>query len=73
MLNALLSDRVGANLVMSVALTAFLAANIISIKEGLAGFANLGLLTVLILFVDADVSGFGVQLGVAWLFNGPRI
>ena len=51
---ALLSDRVGADSVMLVALTAFMAAQIISVEEGLAGFANEGLLTVLTLFVVAE-------------------
>jgi hypothetical protein len=51
---ALISDRVGADSVMMVALTAFMAAEVISISEGLAGFSNEGLLTVLTLFVVAD-------------------
>lgn len=54
MLIALLSDRIGADSVMLVALTLFMAAEIITVKEGLAGFANEGLLTVLALFVVAD-------------------
>jgi hypothetical protein len=51
---ALVSDRVGADSVMLVAMTAFMAAGIISVSEGLAGFSNEGLLTVLTLFVVAD-------------------
>jgi hypothetical protein len=51
---ALLSDRVGADSVMMVALTAFMASKIISVEEGLAGFANEGVLTVLSLFVVAE-------------------
>ena len=54
MFAALLSDRVGADSVMISALTAFLAAEVITIKEGLEGFANEGLLTVLVLFVVAE-------------------
>mmetsp|Transcript_27097 Transcript_27097/g.40742 ORF Transcript_27097/g.40742 Transcript_27097/m.40742 type:complete len:1257 (+) Transcript_27097:197-3967(+) len=50
---ALISDQVGADLVMVGALTLLLAPGIISIQEGLAGFANEGLLTVLVLFVVA--------------------
>lgn len=50
---ALISDRVGADMVMMTALTLLLASNIISIKEALVGFANEGLLTVLVLFVVA--------------------
>ena len=51
---ALLSDRVGADSVMLAALTAFMAAQIISVEEGLAGLSNEGLLTVLTLFVVAE-------------------
>jgi hypothetical protein len=54
MLISLLSDRVGADSVMLVAVTAFTAANIISLEEALSGFANEGLLTVLVLFVVAE-------------------
>jgi di/tricarboxylate transporter len=51
---ALISDRVGADSTMMGALTLFMAANIVTIDEGLEGFANEGLLTVLVLFVVAD-------------------
>jgi Na+/H+ antiporter NhaD/arsenite permease-like protein len=51
---ALLTDRIGADSVMMVALTLFMASEIISVKEGLAGFSNEGLLTVLCLFVVAE-------------------
>jgi di/tricarboxylate transporter len=54
MFTALISDRIGADSVMMGALTFFLAARIITIEEGLEGFANEGLLTVLVLFVVAD-------------------
>eukprot|EP00934_Nitzschia_sp_Nitz4_P004130 Nitzschia sp. Nitz4//scaffold71_size96697//52407//56542//NITZ4_004698-RA/size96697-augustus-gene-0.145-mRNA-1//1//CDS//3329557256//4120//frame0 len=54
MFGALVSDFLGADSIMMVALTAFMAAEIISISEGLAGFSNEGLLTVLTLFVVAD-------------------
>ena len=50
---ALISDRIGADMVMVAALTLLMASEIISIKEALAGFANEGLLTVLVLFVVA--------------------
>lgn len=50
---ALLSDKVGADMVMISALTLLLVPSIISIQEALAGFANEGLLTVLVLFVVA--------------------
>jgi di/tricarboxylate transporter len=51
---ALLSDKIGADWVMVTALALCIAAKIITIKEGLEGFANEGLLTVLILFVVAE-------------------
>ena len=50
---ALVSDTIGADMVMVSALTLLMASNIISIQEGIAGFANEGLLTVLVLFVVA--------------------
>jgi len=39
---------------MLTTLTAFMAAEIISVEEGVEGFANQGLLTVLVLFVVAE-------------------
>jgi len=50
----LITDRVGADSVMLMALTAFIASGILTMEEGLEGFSNEGLLTVLILFVVAD-------------------
>ena len=64
MLVALLSDRVGADGVMLTALTLFMAAEIITVREGLAGFANEGLLTVLVLFVVAH--GISVTGALDW-------
>jgi len=54
MLVALLSDRVGADNVMVTALTLLMASTIISIEEGLNGFMNEGVMTVVILFVVAE-------------------
>jgi di/tricarboxylate transporter len=54
MFAALVSDRIGADSVMMAALTAFMAAEIITVSEGLVGFSNQGLLTVLVLFVVAE-------------------
>jgi hypothetical protein len=54
MFAALVSDRFGADSIMLTALTAFMAAKIISVGEGLEGFANQGLMTVLTLFVVAE-------------------
>lgn len=64
MFAALLSDKIGADLVMLAALTACMAANIITVDEGLSGFSNEGVLTVLVLFVVAA----GIQLtgGLDW-------
>jgi hypothetical protein len=50
---ALISDRIGADMVMMIALSLLMASEIITVEEGVAGFANEGLLTVLILFVVA--------------------
>lgn len=62
---ALISDRVGADMVMMVALTLLMASKIISIKEGLDGFANEGLLTVLVLFVvAAGISHTGALVSI---------
>lgn len=51
---ALLSDRYGADSIMITALTLFMASGIITVEEGLQGFSNEGLMTVLSLFVVAD-------------------
>jgi len=61
---ALVSDRVGADMVMVSALTLLMAAEIITIEEGIQGFANEGLLTVLILFVVA--AGIGHTGALDW-------
>ncbi|KAL3784128.1 hypothetical protein HJC23_005786 [Cyclotella cryptica] len=50
----LILDRVGTDSVMLTALTALYLAQIIDIKEALAGFSSSGLLTVLVLFVVAE-------------------
>ena len=50
---ALILDKIGADLVMISALTLCLASGIISMEEGMAGFSNEGLLTVLAVFVVA--------------------
>lgn len=64
MFAVLLTDKVGADLVMTAALTACMAANIITIGEGVAGFANEGVLTVVVLFVVA--SGLQLTGGLDW-------
>jgi len=51
---ALISDRVGADMVMCSALALLMApSKILTVSEGIEGFANEGLLTVLVLFVVA--------------------
>jgi hypothetical protein len=54
MFDALISDRVGADMVMIGALTLYLAGQIITVHEALIGFSNEGLLSVLALFVVAE-------------------
>jgi di/tricarboxylate transporter len=54
MFAALLTEKVGADWVMITGLTLFMVTEIITIKEGLEGFANEGILTVLVLFVVAE-------------------
>jgi len=67
MFATLLSDKVGADLVMLSALTACMAGNIVTVAEGVSGFSNEGVLTVLVLFVVAA----GVQLtgGLDWYMS----
>jgi len=54
MFAALISDRIGADAVMLATLTAFMVAGVITVSEGMDGFSNEGLWTVLILVVVAD-------------------
>ena len=54
MFAVLLTDKVGADWAMLAALTLFMVSDIISISEGLTGFANEALLTVLVLLVVAE-------------------
>jgi len=44
----LISDKIGADMVMLAALTACMAAQIITIQEGVEGFANVAVLTVMV-------------------------
>ncbi|GAX22225.1 hypothetical protein FisN_19Lh293 [Fistulifera solaris] len=50
----LVMERIGADHVMLITMTMLMVAEIITVKEGLAGFANSGLITVMILFVVAE-------------------
>ena len=54
MLVALLSDKIGADHIMLTSLTLYMVSGIISAEEGLEGFANEGVATVMILFVVAQ-------------------
>ena len=54
MFAVLLTDKVGADWAMLTAVAIFMVTKIISITEGLAGFSNEGILTVLVLFVVAE-------------------
>jgi di/tricarboxylate transporter len=51
---ALITERVGADSVMLTCLTLFLLSGIITMKEGLAGFSNEGVLTVMVLYIVAE-------------------
>ena len=64
MLIALLSDRIGADGVMLTALTLFMASSIITVEEGLEGFSNEGLMSVMVLFVVAQ--GISVTGALDW-------
>lgn len=54
MFAALISDKVGADSVMLISLTLFMVAGIVTVQDGIAGFANEGLLTVMVLFIIAS-------------------
>lgn len=54
MFAALVTDKFGSDSVMLTVNTLYMAAGIITIPEGLVGFSNAGLLTVLMLFVIAE-------------------
>ena len=64
MFAALISDKVGADMVMLAGVTLCMAAGIISVEEGIAGFANKGLLTVMVLFVVA--AGISLTGALDW-------
>ncbi|KAL7576540.1 hypothetical protein ACA910_018036 [Epithemia clementina (nom. ined.)] len=67
MFAALISDRFGADSVMLTALTLFLAAQIITVAEGLEGFSNEGLWAVMVLFVVAE--GIGKTGALDWYMS----
>jgi di/tricarboxylate transporter len=64
MFAALLSDKIGADMVMLGALTMCMVANVITVSEGVSGFSNEGVLTVVVLFVVA--ASLQVTGGLDW-------
>jgi di/tricarboxylate transporter len=50
----MLTDKIGPDWVMVAGLTLFMACEIVTVKEGLEGFANEGILTVMALFIVAE-------------------
>jgi len=48
MFAALIFDKIGADMVMLAALTACMAGQIITVQEGVAGFSNSAVLTVMV-------------------------
>ena len=75
MFACLLSERVAPDLTMTLALTLCMVANIVSVEEAIAGFANEGLLTVMVLYVVA--SGVSHTGGLDWymsnMLGSPRL
>lgn len=63
----LVSDKVGADLVMMFALTLCMVANIVTVTQGTLGFSNEGLLTVMVLFVVAG--GISRTGGLDWYMS----
>jgi hypothetical protein len=55
MFAALLSDRLGPDSVMMTALTFCMAAGIVTVKEGMEGFSNEGVLTVMVSNADGVI------------------
>ena len=60
----LVTDKVGPDLAMMAALALCMLGQVITVTEGVAGFSNQGLLTVLVLFVVA--SGISHTGGLDW-------
>jgi hypothetical protein len=68
MFAALISDKIGADSVMLISLTLFMVAGIVTVSQGVAGFANEGLLTVMVLFIVASgISKTGALVRLLWL------
>ena len=54
MLAVISTDRIGVDWVMATTLIFFMVTEIVSIKDGLAGFSNSGIMTVMVVFVVAE-------------------
>lgn len=54
MLGVIVTDKIGADFVLLTTLIFFMVTEIITVKEGLVGFSNTGVLTVMALFVVAE-------------------
>jgi di/tricarboxylate transporter len=54
MLTVISTDKIGVDWVMATTLILFMVTEIVSIKDGLAGFSNSGIMTVMVLFVVAE-------------------
>jgi di/tricarboxylate transporter/predicted amino acid-binding ACT domain protein len=50
----MMTDKIGPDWVMAAGLTVFMVMEIVTVKEGLEGFSNEGILTVMVLFVVAE-------------------
>ena len=57
MFGTMMFDKIGPDWVMTAGLVLFMACEIVSIKDGLVGFSNEGVLTVMALFIVAEGIG----------------
>jgi hypothetical protein len=57
MFGFMMFDKIGPDWVMTAGLVLFMACEIVSIKDGLVGFSNEGVLTVMALFIVAEGIG----------------
>ena len=60
MFAALITDKIGSDMVMLAALTACMAGQIISIEEAVAGFANPAVLTVMVSFLFMSIDAINI-------------
>jgi Na+/melibiose symporter-like transporter len=62
----MLTDKIGPDWVMVAGLTLFMLCEIVTIIEGLQGFSNEGILTVMVLFVVAESVSRTGALIITW-------